>query len=194
MDSHQFHQTQSVTDVRNIVELVRKQNSDSALNRIAEASTSLSDSIYGTAMTDIPLHDEHARGSVNECSFALEDEPNLSKISLIGENIPEVSRERWGSRLMFILSSMGAAIGLGNIWRFPYLVGKNGGGVFLLPYVGALTFFGLPLLLLEFSLGQQTQKAAMQAFCAIHPRAGGVGFASALGAYFMSIYYSILIS
>eukprot|EP00240_Pyramimonas_obovata_P003131 CAMPEP_0118950024 /NCGR_PEP_ID=MMETSP1169-20130426/50656_1 /TAXON_ID=36882 /ORGANISM="Pyramimonas obovata, Strain CCMP722" /LENGTH=609 /DNA_ID=CAMNT_0006896781 /DNA_START=1556 /DNA_END=3385 /DNA_ORIENTATION=- len=178
--------------MRNIVELVRQHNSDTALNHTAGASTSYS-SLHPEP-TNNPLYEDHVRSSIDECSLELDHEPTLSKRSLIEEKVPEVSRVRWGSRLMFILSAMGAAVGLGNIWRFPYLVYTHGGGVFLLPYVGALALFGLPLLLLEFSLGQQTQKAAMQALCAVHPRAGGVGFASALGAYFMSIYYSVLIS
>jgi NSS family neurotransmitter:Na+ symporter len=66
-------------------------------------------------------------------------------------------RETWGSRLGFILATAGYAVGLGNIWRFPYLVGENGGGAFLLLYLVFAVLFGVPLLTTELSLGRQSQ-------------------------------------
>lgn len=58
-------------------------------------------------------------------------------------------REQWGTKLGFILAAIGAAIGLGNIWRYPYVVYENGGGAFLLPYFIAIITIGIPLLTLE---------------------------------------------
>jgi len=66
----------------------------------------------------------------------------------------------WGSRLGFLLAAIGSAVGLGNIWRFPYMAYSNGGGAFLIPYAVAFLTVGLPLLLLEFGLGHRTGKSA----------------------------------
>ncbi|MEM1283706.1 MAG: sodium-dependent transporter, partial [Chlamydiota bacterium] len=75
-----------------------------------------------------------------------------------------MSRERWPSSTMFIFAAIGSAVGLGNIWRFPFLVGKYGGGAFLLPYCIMLFLVGFPLLILEFSIGQKMQLGAVGAF------------------------------
>lgn len=63
-------------------------------------------------------------------------------------------RERWSSRAAFYFAAVGSAVGFGNVWRFPSLVYEYGGGAFFVPYVLALLFIGLPILVLEVSLGQ----------------------------------------
>ena len=68
-------------------------------------------------------------------------------------------RDRWGSQLGFMLATIGFAIGLGNIWRFPYLTGQNGGGAFLLIYLGLVIVIGIPLFTAEISLGRKAQKS-----------------------------------
>ncbi|MCX9014527.1 MAG: sodium-dependent transporter [Candidatus Methanoperedens sp.] len=73
-------------------------------------------------------------------------------------------REKWSSGIGFILASIGSAVGIGNIWRFPYIVGDNGGGAFLIPYVIAVFMFGLPLMILEFSLGRHYKTSVVSAF------------------------------
>ena len=73
-------------------------------------------------------------------------------------------REKWSSGIGFILASIGSAVGIGNIWRFPYIVGDNGGGAFLIPYIIAVFLFGLPLIILEFSLGQHFKTSVVPAF------------------------------
>lgn len=73
-------------------------------------------------------------------------------------------RENWGSRFGFIMAAAGSAIGLGNIWRFPYMTGSNGGGAFLLIYLGIVIGFGLCLILAEMALGRATQRNPVGAF------------------------------
>ncbi len=73
-------------------------------------------------------------------------------------------RERWDSRTAFILAAIGSAIGLGNVWRFPYVAYQNGGGAFLVPYFVALVTAGIPIMMLEFGLGAKMQAGAARAF------------------------------
>ena len=73
-------------------------------------------------------------------------------------------QEQWGSRSGFVLSTIGAAVGIGNIWRFSYVAGENGGAAFLLIYIACVVLVGLPLLIAELSLGRRAQGDAVSAF------------------------------
>ena len=75
-----------------------------------------------------------------------------------------MERERLGSRLGFILLSAGCAIGIGNVWKFPWLVGQNGGGIFVLIYLFFLAVFGVPILTMEFSMGRAAQKSPVKLY------------------------------
>ena len=70
-------------------------------------------------------------------------------------------REKLGSRLGFLLLSAGCAIGIGNVWKFPYIVGRNGGGAFVLIYIFFLVVMGIPVMTMEFSLGRASQKSPL---------------------------------
>eukprot|EP00586_Coscinodiscus_wailesii_P000231 CAMPEP_0172481156 /NCGR_PEP_ID=MMETSP1066-20121228/6801_1 /TAXON_ID=671091 /ORGANISM="Coscinodiscus wailesii, Strain CCMP2513" /LENGTH=631 /DNA_ID=CAMNT_0013243169 /DNA_START=161 /DNA_END=2056 /DNA_ORIENTATION=- len=103
-------------------------------------------------------------------------------------------RERWSSRLAFIFVAIGAAIGYGNIWRFPSLAYKYGGGAFFIPYILALVIVGIPLLVLEIVLGQVYQQGDMGAFGEINKRLRGIGVTSVMNGYFIVVYYAALIA
>ena len=80
-----------------------------------------------------------------------------------------MSRETWGNRASFLLACIGSAVGLGNIWRFPYLCYKSGGGAFLIPYIIMLILCGLPLLFMELTMGQYTRQGPIGALGKICP-------------------------
>lgn len=98
------------------------------------------------------------------------------------------------NRPTFILASIGAAVGLGNFWRFPYLTNKYGGGFFFVPYLIALFTMGIPLLLMELSLGQKFQRGDIAVFGGINKRLRGIGIASVFSSYIITFYYNVIIS
>jgi hypothetical protein len=75
-----------------------------------------------------------------------------------------IKREHWGSRLGFILAAAGSAVGLGNIWKFPYMAGVNGGGAFLLIYLALVFTIGVSVMLAEMVIGRMAEKNAIGAF------------------------------
>lgn len=78
-------------------------------------------------------------------------------------------REQFGSRIAFVLASMGGAIGLGNVWKFPYMVGKYGGAAFIVVYLIALLFIGAPILMTEFAIGRKTGNSYTSALKILRP-------------------------
>lgn len=87
------------------------------------------------------------------------------------EEVPE--RETWAKKVEFILASIGYAVGLGNVWRFPYLVFQNGGGAFLIPYFIMLFLCGMPLFCMELSIGQYFSLGPVTSWTALCPIAKG---------------------
>jgi len=106
----------------------------------------------------------------------------------------EPERQRWESRYVFILAAIGSAVGLGNVWRFPYLVTRYGGGTFLIPYTICLFGIGMPILLMELALGQQFQGGDVEAFGKMHPRLRGIGMASIFSSMTIIAYYVVIIA
>ncbi len=102
-------------------------------------------------------------------------------------------REQWGSRLGFILAAVGSAIGLGNIWRFPYMAYENGGGAFLVPYLFAMLTAGIPFMILEFTLGHRFRGSAPKAFASISRRWEWLGWAQVMVAAVIAVYYVAVI-
>ena len=104
-------------------------------------------------------------------------------------------REQWGTRLGFVMAAMGSAIGLGNIWRFPYMCYRHGGGAFLVPYFVALFVVGIPLMMLEFGLGHWARSGAPKALAKIHPRFSWIGWWAVTFVMFgIVVYYAVVIA
>ena len=103
-------------------------------------------------------------------------------------------KERWDSRFAFIMAAVGSAVGLGNIWRFPYVCYRNGGGAFLIPYFVALFTVGIPLLIVEFGIGHWFGKSAPMACKEVRKRWEWIGWWGAFSAFFISVYYSVIMA
>jgi NSS family neurotransmitter:Na+ symporter len=101
-------------------------------------------------------------------------------------------RERWSSRLGFLLAGIGSAVGLGNVWRFPYITGQNGGGAFLIPYVISVLLLGIPLMMLEISVGRQFKRSVVSSMRSINGRLTWVGLFVVLVALLVLSYYLVV--
>ncbi|XP_061629950.1 sodium-dependent neutral amino acid transporter B(0)AT2 [Phyllopteryx taeniolatus] len=106
----------------------------------------------------------------------------------------EEERPAWNSKLQYILAQVGFSVGLGNVWRFPYLCQKNGGGAYLVPYLILLVLIGIPLFFLELAVGQRIRRGSIGVWNYISPRLGGLGFASCVVCFFVALYYNVIIS
>ncbi|XP_068133767.1 sodium- and chloride-dependent betaine transporter-like [Hyperolius riggenbachi] len=105
-----------------------------------------------------------------------------------------VSRGQWGNQVEFVLSIVGGIIGLGNIWRFPYLCYKNGGGAFLIPYAIFMVTCGIPIFFLEIALGQYTTQGQVTAWLKICPLFTGIGYATMVMSFLVNIYYIVILA
>jgi len=103
------------------------------------------------------------------------------------------TREQWGSRLGFVLAAAGSAVGLGNIWKFPYMAGQNGGGAFLIIYLALVFTIGLSVMLAEFAVGRAAQRNAIGAFAVLKGKMWPVvGFMGVLAAFVILSFYSVV--
>ncbi|XP_072044236.1 sodium- and chloride-dependent GABA transporter ine-like isoform X4 [Amphiura filiformis] len=106
----------------------------------------------------------------------------------------EKKRENWGNKVQFILACVGYAVGLGNVWRFPYLCYKSGGGAFLIPYLLMLILCGIPLLLMELGVGQYCRLGPVGAFKKLCPFLKGTGAATVMITFLLTTYYNVIIA
>jgi neurotransmitter:Na+ symporter, NSS family len=104
------------------------------------------------------------------------------------------NREQWGSKMGFILAAVGSAVGLGNIWRYPYLVYSNGGGAFLIPYFFALFTAGIPLLILEYGFGHKYKGSTPLAFAKASKKWEWLGWWPSITSFVILTYYTMILS
>ncbi|RUS84339.1 hypothetical protein EGW08_007871 [Elysia chlorotica] len=102
-------------------------------------------------------------------------------------------RETWSRAFDFLLACIGFSVGLGNVWRFPYLCYKNGGGAFLIPYFLFVVVGGIPLFYLEVAVGQFMSRGGLQAWNIV-PLFQGIGLASCIIVFFLNCYYNVILS
>ncbi|XP_021362137.1 sodium-dependent proline transporter-like isoform X1 [Mizuhopecten yessoensis] len=120
------------------------------------------------------------------------DQNNSVSTRDVGKAEEEPERGNWTGKLDFLLSCIGYAVGLGNVWRFPYLCYRNGGGAFLVPYVIMLLVAGLPLFFLELCVGQFSSQGPVTAW-ALSPLFMGIGWAMILISAMVCTYYNVII-
>lgn len=104
------------------------------------------------------------------------------------------ARATWTGRSMFLFAAIGSAIGLGNIWRFPYIAYDNGGGAFLLPYVVALITAGVPVLVLDYVLGHRFRGSAPLVWRRISARTEAIGWVQTIITYIIAVYYAVILA
>uniref|UniRef100_A0A8C5QZZ9 Transporter n=1 Tax=Leptobrachium leishanense TaxID=445787 RepID=A0A8C5QZZ9_9ANUR len=103
-----------------------------------------------------------------------------------------VKRGNWGNQIEFVLTSVGYAVGLGNVWRFPYLCYRNGGGAFMFPYFIMLVFCGIPLFFMELSFGQFASQGCLGVW-RVSPIFKGIGYGMMVVSTYIGIYYNVVI-
>ena len=104
------------------------------------------------------------------------------------------NREQWGSKLGFILAASGSAVGIGNIWKFPYIAGENGGAAFTLVYLLCILVVGLTIVIAEFAIGRSTQLSPVGAFEKLAPSSNWkwVGFLGVASAFVILSFYGVV--
>ena len=102
------------------------------------------------------------------------------------------ARSSFSNRIGFVLAAAGSAVGLGNIWRFPYLAAKDGGGLFLVVYLILALTFGFTLLVTEIAIGRKTKQSPLTAYAKLRPRWGFLGAVASLVPVIILPYYCVI--
>lgn len=102
-------------------------------------------------------------------------------------------RDQWNNKIGFLLAAIGSAVGLGNLWRFPYVAATNGGGAFLLPYFFAIITAGIPILILEYTMGKTYRGGAPVTWARINRRFEWIGWFQVMVSFIIGVYYFAII-
>ncbi|BFZ08268.1 hypothetical protein BsWGS_11307 [Bradybaena similaris] len=116
---------------------------------------------------------------------------SVLEVKLDNDDTPQ--REMWTDKIEFVLACVGQCVGFGNVWRFPYLCYKNGGGAFLIPYIVSVIFAGIPMYFMELALGQWLSVGGLTVW-KITPIWKGVGYASVIMAFWLNTYYIVILA
>ncbi|XP_022248217.1 sodium- and chloride-dependent GABA transporter 2-like [Limulus polyphemus] len=150
----------------------------------------------------IPLEEQSALAAENGIKLLVVPIPNCLQVQVPTlteeenedlENVSSMERGEWNGKLDFVFSCIGYAVGLGNVWRFPYLCYENGGGAFLLPYLICLVLCAIPLFFLEVAVGQYLSTGGIGIWNLV-PMFKGVGFASMTIVCLYNIYFVVVIA
>ncbi|XP_023305662.2 sodium- and chloride-dependent glycine transporter 1 [Lucilia cuprina] len=135
------------------------------------------------------------QSDAENCSSRINTKPTVTAAAALAADkyTPDDNRGRWASKTEFILSCLGYAVGLGNVWRFPYLCYRSGGGAFLVPYLLMLFFCGIPLFFMEIIMGQFSSLGCIGIF-RLAPLFKGAGYAIVVVNIICTVYYSVIIA
>ncbi|KAK1168810.1 sodium-dependent neutral amino acid transporter B(0)AT2-like [Acipenser oxyrinchus oxyrinchus] len=145
------------------------------------------------SVKDLLSNEDSGDDSFKKSSLMIDDVQEDKDRDIEEGSDTEEERPAWNSKLQYILAQVGFSVGLGNVWRFPYLCQKNGGGAYLVPYLILLVVIGIPLFFLELAVGQRIRRGSIGVWNYISPRLGGIGFASCVVCFFVALYYNVII-
>ncbi|XP_076849395.1 sodium-dependent noradrenaline transporter [Brachyhypopomus gauderio] len=148
---------------------------------------------FNVEKKDVELILVKEQNGVQYTSSSILAPPGSRTRTLTSSSAEQEDRETWGKKLDFLLSVIGFAVDLANVWRFPYLCYKNGGGAFLIPYLLFLFIAGMPLFYMELALGQYNREGAATVW-KMCPVFKGVGYTVILIALYVGFYYNVIIA
>ncbi|XP_068613516.1 sodium-dependent neutral amino acid transporter B(0)AT2-like [Brachionichthys hirsutus] len=123
-----------------------------------------------------------------------EDQPETQLTASARVETSAGDRPAWDSKVQYVLAQVGFSVGLGNVWRFPYLCHQNGGGAFMLLYVFLLVIVGVPLFFMELAAGQSIRQGSIGVWKHISPKLSGIGYSSCLVCFYVALYYNVIIA
>uniref|UniRef100_A0A6I8SPS4 Transporter n=1 Tax=Xenopus tropicalis TaxID=8364 RepID=A0A6I8SPS4_XENTR len=150
------------------------------------------DDDFVESVKDLLSNEDSGDESFKKSELVVSDDVDKDRDIEEGSDIDD-ERPAWNSKLQYILAQVGFSVGLGNVWRFPYLCQKNGGGAYLVPYLILLLLIGIPVFFLELSVGQRIRRGSIGVWNYISPKMGGIGFASCIVCLFVALYYNVII-